>query len=339
MIEGHNLHAPHIPTDNKKSKKRQCSGIRTFFNFFGGLVIGLAVIAIIGLVATSLGIYKYKWDNDYTRKLVSILPFPAALVDGTVVKLDDYNKRVDIIEKFFENIKDETPELLDVLAREEEEKSKVLDELIVETILSKLANKYKLEITDQYVDEQFEKILESSQMPNRDEVVAELKEMLGLSEEQYKEYFVKPTLVEDGVIKALNKDPAVNGETIEQINKIKEEINEDASNFAELADKYSVDKGRGGGDLGFFKRGMMVEEFEEVAFALEVGQVSEPIATMYGWHIIKVEEKGLPPTVLEGSGEDAEDYISARHILLLAKPFDEYMEEYKKGLNIKKYID
>jgi peptidyl-prolyl cis-trans isomerase C len=59
--------------------------------------------------------------------------------------------------------------------------------------------------------------------------------------------------------------------------------------FANLAKQLSIDKasGKKGGDLGFFGRGRMVKLFEDTAFKLEKGQISEPVKTEFGYHIIK----------------------------------------------------
>ncbi len=69
------------------------------------------------------------------------------------------------------------------------------------------------------------------------------------------------------------------------------------ADFAQLAKEKSKDPGAAdGGDLGYFTKDQMVPEFAEVAFKLDKGQISDPVHTQFGWHIIKVEDKRIKPT-------------------------------------------
>jgi len=81
-------------------------------------------------------------------------------------------------------------------------------------------------------------------------------------------------------------------ETREEAEEVLERIRE-GENFSELAREYSIcPTGPDGGDLGFFKRGDMIAEFEDAAFALErPGDISNIVETKYGYHIIKLEDK------------------------------------------------
>ena len=65
--------------------------------------------------------------------------------------------------------------------------------------------------------------------------------------------------------------------------------------FVAVALEVSKDPGSPGGDLGFFTRDKMVPEFADAAFKLEPGQVSEPVKSQFGWHVIRVEEKRAKP--------------------------------------------
>ena len=62
--------------------------------------------------------------------------------------------------------------------------------------------------------------------------------------------------------------------------------------FEDLAKDYSkCPSGRDGGDLRWFGKGMMVKPFEDAAFALKKGEISEPVETQFGWHLIKLTDK------------------------------------------------
>ena len=86
--------------------------------------------------------------------------------------------------------------------------------------------------------------------------------------------------------------------TEEKAKEIYEMIAHDGD-FVELAKKHSTGpSGPNGGDLGYFGKGQMVPEFSKAAFALKVGEVSPPVKTQFGWHLIKLEdrrESSMPP--------------------------------------------
>lgn len=80
-------------------------------------------------------------------------------------------------------------------------------------------------------------------------------------------------------------------ETEDEAKAIIEQLN-DGADFAELAQQESTGpSAANGGDLGFFSKEQMVTPFAEAAFAMETGEISEPVKTRFGWHVIKVEEK------------------------------------------------
>ncbi|WP_118138089.1 peptidylprolyl isomerase [Oceanicella sp. SM1341] len=84
-------------------------------------------------------------------------------------------------------------------------------------------------------------------------------------------------------------------ETEDEAKEIKAEL-EGGADFAELAkEKSTGPSGPQGGELGWFGKGQMVPAFEEVAFGLEAGQVSDPVQTQFGWHVIKVNDTRVKP--------------------------------------------
>mgnify|MGYP006296472501 CR=1 FL=1 len=111
----------------------------------------------------------------------------------------------------------------------------------------------------------------------------------------------------------------------EQAEEVVEELN-NGLDFAEAAKKYSKCPSKDkGGDLGFFMKGQMVPEFEKAAFNMEIGEISEPVKTQFGYHIIKVEDK---QEEAEQEFEQVKDKITQQ--LLAQKQQKIYQEKVKE---------
>lgn len=80
-------------------------------------------------------------------------------------------------------------------------------------------------------------------------------------------------------------------QTQEEALNLLDEI-KNGNSFEELASQHSLcPSGYNGGDLGYFGRGMMVKPFEDAAFNMEIGQISSPVQTQFGWHLIQLTDK------------------------------------------------
>ena len=93
----------------------------------------------------------------------------------------------------------------------------------------------------------------------------------------------------------------------EKVRALLEADNTDA-NWKKVAKQYSTDPGskNNGGSLGNFPKGRMVKPFENAAFALKVGEISQPVKTQFGYHVIEVTKKtpGNKQTLRAGQGDD-----------------------------------
>ena len=114
---------------------------------------------------------------------------------------------------------------------------------------------------------------------------------------------------------------------LEQIQELAERAK--TEDFSKLATTYSQDPGskNKGGDLGYVTRGQMVSEVEDVAFSLDVGQISQPIRTTFGYHLVKVLERKDPYTP---SFEEIKSDLAQQ--ALLEKKVEETLTQLKEAL-------
>ncbi|MBC7264690.1 MAG: peptidylprolyl isomerase [Chloroflexi bacterium] len=149
--------------------------------------------------------------------------------------------------------------------------------------------------------------------------LAAIQKNTGLTESQFRALF-EISLLTQKVREAIQSEVPTSEEQIHAYH-ILVETEEEAKvvlnrlqageDFAALAKELSKDTGSAekGGDLGWFPKGVMVEPFEQAAFALQPGQISEPVKSDFGYHIIKVVERDpnrpLDPDMLETKQAEA----------------------------------
>ncbi|USK31932.1 peptidylprolyl isomerase [Bacillus sp. F19] len=190
--------------------------------------------------------------------------------------------------------------------------TQLVDYLITEKIIEQESDKKDITISNDAVEEEYQTVIASyggeeafiQQLETSGATVEDVKKDLEtnlkiekllepeikISADEMKTYFDenKESFAEPEQVKAshiLVKDEAAAKEVKEKL--------DGGADFSELAKEYSTDtsNSENGGDLGYFAKGEMVAEFEEVAFAMKEGEISDPVKTEFGYHIIKFEDK------------------------------------------------
>lgn len=145
------------------------------------------------------------------------------------------------------------------------------------------------------------------------------------------------------LISAAAKDTASDSAAFAKIDSIHKIIAMEGGNFEEMARLFSDDKSNSskGGDLGYFKWGRMVEEFQEAAFALKAGEVSEPVKTQFGWHLIQLVDR-RPDTALKSFEAEKENIMNELKRVKgaeLRETADDYLVKLKESLKLEYFDD
>lgn len=211
------------------------------------------------------------------RQIDKVLQLQSAAKEGISVPRGDVEKRIQEYSKQFKSLSEFEQAASRAGYTMDQLKKSIEEELKIQYLQEKIRK--QVTVTDEDVRKKFEKV-KARHILLKVPTVAVPK-----GQETRKEEFQKRE--EGKVLKAAVRLAA----------RLKK-----GEDFAKLAQEFSADSGSKskGGDLGTFGRGQMVKEFEDAAFALKPGEISAPVKSSFGYHIIKVEKK------FEASGADFE---------------------------------
>ena len=210
-----------------------------------------------------------------------------------------------------------------------EGRAQLLEQLVNFEVFLKYAKENNIEEEEEYKT-QLKRVQEEILVQY---VYSKLMREATVEENELEEYYNanKNTFTEGESVRAKHILVATEDEAL----NVKKEIEEGLS-FEEAAQKYSTCPSNvSGGDLGFFHAGQMVPEFEKAAFEAEIGAVTEPVQTQFGFHLVKVEEK--KPAVVKSFEEVKEiirkNILTDRQRYKVASKADELRKTYNVTIN------
>lgn len=259
--------------------------------------VWICFVIAIAEFAFGILVYGYKSTDKITAKAAAIVPYPITAVNEGFISYNQFIKGREYIHHFYNSTVQQEFDF-DAIDKE------ILNQLIENRLVSLESFLYGKGVKGTEVDATFDQIIE--QNGGKEQVEKVLSDLYGLNVEQFKK-LIRTQILRDKINNELimrvtarhilvradeNVPPEKVAETKAKIEGIKTEI-QNGLDFAEAAKKYSEDTGsaENGGLLESFAKGEMVEEFSKVAFTAEVGKISDPVRTSFGWHIIKAEKR------------------------------------------------
>jgi len=323
--------------------------------------IGQWALTVIIITAFSLTAFSAFAEE------TEIIKDPVALVNGVKISQKEYEREVNLQLHQASQQGRQIPE-----AMLPQIKADILNNLIDRELLYQESQKKNIAVNAEEVNNQIEKIKDrfgnqaefektiaemglseadikseiEHNMAIRDLIDAQIITKIEISEAETKAYydnnpslFKKPEQIKASHILIKVAPDATDMQKAQsriEMAKIQQKV-KDGQDFATLAKEYSQGpSAENGGDLGFFGRGQMVKPFEDVAFALKPGQVSEIVETRFGYHLIKVADKTPASTMAYADvKERLKQHLKSQKIDQGARA---YIDSLKKDAKIEKFI-
>jgi parvulin-like peptidyl-prolyl isomerase len=300
----------------------------------------LIIVGVMLILAAIFGffLYRYQWRGGLAAVITKVLPFPAAIVDGRVIRYSDFQDDLTVLERFYQ-AEGGGAAAGSVFPSEEEMKSRVLDQMIKDKLAEELAARYDIVVTSDEVAKAYDAtILDQAALGTTTgkarasaRAADTLQQMYGLRPSQFKNNVFQPFLIRQKLERAIQSDETLNAEKRKKAEAALAELKAGKA-FRDIALTYSEDPNvkATGGDRGSIGRGLLPPEVEAAAFALKTGETSGVVKSVFGYHVLRVTDR------TEVGGQVIKVHLY--EILVHPIQLDDYLEEQKKTATIITFV-
>ena len=271
-------------------------------------------------VLLSIGIYRQSPTSSFVRKVTSIIPYPAVIVDGDIITINDFLKERDSFESYIASMGETalTEEVLEEM---------IIDTLVNKSVMWKLTEPYNVEIDLEEVDSYYDDLVEDQ--GGREQFKEQLSENFGWEEAEFKERVVRSIVLALQMTDAVLVDQETQSERTSEANKAYNRLASGESFDIVAKEVNSMYQEGINGDLGYLRLSDISPEWQSVLKDLPVGVYSE-VSDQYEHLIIF--------TILDRitAGEDTQLHVSA--VVVPKKSLSDVITEYLETAKIRKFI-
>jgi foldase protein PrsA len=260
-----------------------------------GLVIMLIFAFLAGIV---LGVYQYNWNNRFFVAATKNVPFPALYIHGAgFVSVGEIKSNVEAVKKFYESqdfaklgmrIDFNTDQGQKRLRVKEKE---IINKMIENKVVEALAKKQGLALADDEVRSELENNIQK--FGNKDNLMSDLARLYGWTIDDFEQKIVKPEMYSDKLSEVYMSQLDTSAEQT-KIKSLYDRVTAKKEDFAKVAKENSDGQSaENGGDLGWSTKDQLIQPVGDKAFSMKVGEISEPVESPLGFHILKLQEKKM----------------------------------------------
>jgi len=292
-----------------------------------GVSAGLIFAFLFFLV---LGVYKFNWSNRFFVAATKYIPFPAVYAQraGTI-SVSEVKDNNAAIKKFYESQDFEKIGMRVDFSTDQGKKrlkikeKDVINKMIENKIIESLAKKQGILLTDKAVAAELESNIQ--QFGNKENLMSDLARLYGWTLDDFKKKVVKPEMYSQKLAEVYASNLDASAEQA-KIKSLYERATNKKEDFAEIAKEDSDGQSaESGGDLGWSTKDQLIEEIANKAFALKIGEISEPVESPLGFHILKLLEKKT---------EDGQEMARLAQIFVKIPTYADWLKEQMKVYSV-----